>query len=154
MPGCPIVAFEICFLLGLAGLDLCQGDALFLGPGHQRGTDIFGAVAGSNHHRLTNGKGGLNGNRRASLVILSSLSQAAQRTRFSGACNDWSSARVASGADPRLYHDVPTDTQSIHLSSHKTINCLLRCVNNRLIFVERSIEHHADPCLCLYGPNQ
>ena len=45
MPDCPVVALDIGVLLGLAGLDVGQGDALLLGPDHQRGTDVFGAVA-------------------------------------------------------------------------------------------------------------
>ena len=34
MPECSVVALDISVLLRLAGLDVGQGDALLLGPGH------------------------------------------------------------------------------------------------------------------------
>lgn len=40
-------------LLRLAGLVVGQGDALLLGPGHQRGTEVFRAVADPDHQRLS-----------------------------------------------------------------------------------------------------
>lgn len=44
MPDRPVVALDAGVLLWLAGLDVGQGNALLLGPCHQRGTDVFGAV--------------------------------------------------------------------------------------------------------------
>lgn len=40
----PVVALDVGVLLRLAGLDVGQRNALLLGPGHQRGIDVFGAV--------------------------------------------------------------------------------------------------------------
>lgn len=44
MPDRPVVALDMGVLLGLAGLDVSQGDALLLGPVHHRETDVFRAV--------------------------------------------------------------------------------------------------------------
>ena len=48
----PVVALDISVLLGPAGLDVGQGDALLLSPGHQRRTDIFGAIVDHDRQRL------------------------------------------------------------------------------------------------------
>ena len=52
VPHCAIIAFDIGILLGLAGLDIFNGDAFFLGPLHEQAADIFRAVINSNIGRL------------------------------------------------------------------------------------------------------
>ena len=47
-----IVALDIGVLLGLARLDLCDGDTSFLSPLHHKATDIFGASISPNVSRL------------------------------------------------------------------------------------------------------
>ena len=47
-----IVGFDIGVLLGLARLDICDGDTVFLSPLHHKATDIFGASISPNVSRL------------------------------------------------------------------------------------------------------
>lgn len=49
----PVVALDIIVLLRLAGLDVGQGDVLFLGPDQQRCSDVFGAIVDVDHQSLT-----------------------------------------------------------------------------------------------------
>jgi hypothetical protein len=44
MPNRAVVALDVGVLLGLAGLDVLDGDAAFLGPDQQLATDVFRAV--------------------------------------------------------------------------------------------------------------
>lgn len=37
----PVVTLGVSVLLYLSGLDVVQGNSLFLGPDHQRGADVF-----------------------------------------------------------------------------------------------------------------
>ena len=45
MPDGSVVTLDISVLLRLSGLGVVQGDTLLLGPDHQRGADVFRAVA-------------------------------------------------------------------------------------------------------------
>ena len=45
MPDGAVVALDVSVLLWLAGLDVLDGDARFLGPYQQLATDVFRAVA-------------------------------------------------------------------------------------------------------------
>ena len=53
MPDRPAIALDIGVLLGLAGPDVGQGDALHFSPGHQRGTDVFRAIVESDRRGLS-----------------------------------------------------------------------------------------------------
>ncbi len=44
MPDGAVVALDVGVLLGLAGLDVLDGDPMFLGPYQQLATDVFRAV--------------------------------------------------------------------------------------------------------------
>ena len=48
MPDRSIIALDLGVLLGLAGLDVQDRDAAFLGPDQQLATDVFGAVVDPN----------------------------------------------------------------------------------------------------------
>ena len=52
MPDGPVVTLDISVLLGLSGLDVVQGNALPLGPDHQRGADVLRAIVHPDRKRL------------------------------------------------------------------------------------------------------
>ena len=53
MPDGVVAALDIGVLLRLAGLDVLDGDALFLVPAQQLATDVFGVVACWEQHAMT-----------------------------------------------------------------------------------------------------
>lgn len=52
MPDRPVVAFDICVLLRLAGLDVLNTDPTLCSPGDQLAADIFRTVVNPNVARL------------------------------------------------------------------------------------------------------
>ena len=52
VPNRPVVALDVSVLLGLAWLDVLDGNPMFLSPFSQRFTDVFGAIVDPDRARL------------------------------------------------------------------------------------------------------
>ena len=53
MPNRPVVALDVSVLLGLAWLDVLDGNPMFLSPFSQRFTDVFGALVDPDRARFS-----------------------------------------------------------------------------------------------------
>ena len=51
MPDCAVVALDVGILLRLSGLDMQDGNPMFLGPFHQLFTDVFRAIVDPDRKR-------------------------------------------------------------------------------------------------------